>query len=83
MRPINVEKLIGHRIDISDSYYCPTEDEVLDDYLRVAMSLLLQNENLLKDRLMQFRQKVIMIKLSSIQKILDKIEEISSNKKSI
>ena len=39
MRPINVEITMGHNIGISASYYKPTEQEVLEDYLR-AVDLL-------------------------------------------
>jgi integrase len=31
MKPINVEKLISHSIGISNSYYRPTENEILED----------------------------------------------------
>ena len=34
MRSINIEKLMGHSIGISDSYYRVTEDELLEDYLK-------------------------------------------------
>ena len=36
MRPINVEITMGHNIGISASYYKPTEQEVLEDYLRAV-----------------------------------------------
>jgi hypothetical protein len=34
MKPINVETLMGHSTGVSDSYYRPTEKELLEDYLR-------------------------------------------------
>ena len=34
IRSINIEKLMGHSIGISDSYYRITEDELLTDYLK-------------------------------------------------
>ena len=34
MKPINVELLMGHSIGISDHYYRPTENELLEDYLK-------------------------------------------------
>lgn len=43
MRPINVETLMGHSTGISDSYYRPTEKELLDDYLN-AVPLLTISE---------------------------------------
>jgi hypothetical protein len=45
MKPINVEILMGHSTGISDSYYKPTEKEVLDDYLKSANSLTLNHDD--------------------------------------
>jgi integrase len=39
MKPINVETLMGHSTGISDSYYRPTERDLLDDYLKVVDQL--------------------------------------------
>ena len=36
MRPINVETLMGHSTGISDSYYRPTDKELLEDYLNAV-----------------------------------------------
>ena len=36
MKPANVEVLMGHSIGISDSYYRPTERELLEDYLKAV-----------------------------------------------
>lgn len=36
MKPANVELLMGHSIGISDSYYRPTERELLEDYLKAV-----------------------------------------------
>jgi integrase len=36
MKPINVEILMGHSVGISDSYYRPTEGELLEDYLAIV-----------------------------------------------
>ena len=33
MKPINIEKLMGHSIGISGSYYRATENELLEDYV--------------------------------------------------
>jgi hypothetical protein len=35
MKPINIEKLLSHSIGISNSYYRPTGNELLEDYLKV------------------------------------------------
>lgn len=39
MRPANVEVLMGHDIGVSESYWRPTEKELLEDYLK-AIPLL-------------------------------------------
>jgi predicted nucleic acid-binding Zn-ribbon protein len=44
MRPINVEILMGHSTGISDSYYRPTETELLQDYLKAVDSLTISPE---------------------------------------
>jgi seryl-tRNA synthetase len=44
MKPINVEATMGHDLGISQSYWKPTEREVLEDYLK-AVDLLTINNN--------------------------------------
>lgn len=44
MKSINVEILMGHTIGVSDSYYKPTEKEILEDYLK-ATSILTISKN--------------------------------------
>ena len=39
MKPINVEIMMGHDIGLSESYYKPTEHEVLQDYLKAIDNL--------------------------------------------
>ena len=48
MRSINIEMLMGHSIGISDSYYRPTEDELLDDYLKAIPFLTISDEHRLQ-----------------------------------
>ena len=42
MKPINVETLMGHSTGISDSYYRPTENDLLDDYLKIVNHLTIR-----------------------------------------
>jgi hypothetical protein len=44
MKPINVEATMGHDLGISESYWRPREDEVLQDYLK-AVDLLTINDD--------------------------------------
>jgi hypothetical protein len=46
MRPINVEITMGHDLGISESYWRPTEAEVLEDYLKAVSLLTINGENL-------------------------------------
>lgn len=44
MRSLNIELLLNHSCGLSDSYYRPQENEILDDYLK-AIDLLTINKN--------------------------------------
>ena len=44
MKPINVEILMGHSVGIDDSYYRPTENELLQDYLKATDALIMSRE---------------------------------------
>jgi hypothetical protein len=48
MKSINIEKLMGHSIGISDSYYRATENELLEDYLKAVPLLTISSENRLQ-----------------------------------
>ena len=45
MKSINVEILMGHTIGVSNSYYKPSEREILDDYLKAINILTINNNN--------------------------------------
>lgn len=57
MKPINIEKLLSHSIGISNSYYRPTENELLNDYLKVVDLISLDKENKLQIQLQEFKEK--------------------------
>ena len=57
MKPINIEKLMGHSIGISGSYYRATENELLEDYLKAIDSLTLNDSNVLKKQAVQSEKK--------------------------
>src|SRR5215813_3502360 len=48
VKPINVEILMGHSVGISDSYYRPTENELLQDYLKSVDALTISEEKQLR-----------------------------------
>lgn len=45
MKSINVELLLGHNIGLSNSYYMPSENELLEDYLKAVDSLTINKTN--------------------------------------
>jgi integrase len=60
MKPINVETLMGHSVGISNSYYRPTEKDLLEDYLKIADHLTLNNDKqLLQKQVAELKQKGI------------------------
>jgi hypothetical protein len=51
MKSINIEKLMGHSIGISDSYYRATDNELLDDYLKAVPTLVTSDEYRIKKQM--------------------------------
>lgn len=60
MKPINVETLMGHSVGISDSYYRPTETELLEDYTKAIPLLTFNKEK-------QLSQEVEKLKVGNEQ----------------
>jgi integrase len=60
MKPINIENLMGHSIGISDSYYRPTENDLLQDYLKCIDALTIQkDETKLQEQVKDLKEKSI------------------------
>jgi site-specific recombinase XerC len=60
MKPINIEKLLSHSIGISNSYYRPTDTELLEDYLKAVGSLTINkinNNETLEKEIDELREK--------------------------
>jgi hypothetical protein len=57
MKPINIEKLLSHSIGISNSYYRPTDTELLEDYLKVSDLLMIDKQGKLQTELYKYEQK--------------------------
>ncbi|MDN5845149.1 MAG: tyrosine-type recombinase/integrase [Candidatus Nitrosocosmicus sp.] len=83
MKPINIEKLMGHSTGISDSYYRATENEMLSDYLIAVDSLTINEENRLKHQINELSERndvnqyIITSKLMEKEKEIKKLEEKS------
>ncbi|MGB9169471.1 MAG: hypothetical protein WCB31_11145 [Nitrososphaeraceae archaeon] len=50
MKPANVEVLMGHSIGVSDSYYRPSEKEILEDYTKAVDFLTINNNQRILER---------------------------------
>jgi hypothetical protein len=58
MKPINIECLMGHSTGVSDSYYRPTENDLLLDYLKCVDALIIQkDETVLQKQVKDLQEK--------------------------
>jgi integrase len=57
MKPINIENLMGHSTGISDSYYRPTENDLLQDYLKCVDALTINDEKSLQNKVDELANK--------------------------
>lgn len=69
MRPINVELLMGHSVGLSDSYYRPTENDFLEDYLKAIPHLTVSEVEEVKTQ-MSVREKALEQKLAEMEQRL-------------
>ncbi|MGI0013450.1 MAG: tyrosine-type recombinase/integrase [Nitrososphaera sp.] len=53
MKPIDVETLMGHSTGISDSYYRPTETDLLNSYLTIAPHLTISETEVVKREMLE------------------------------
>jgi hypothetical protein len=53
MRPANVEVLMGHNLGLSESYWKPSERELLEDYLKAVPLLSINQDNMMLSRQVQ------------------------------
>jgi predicted DNA-binding protein len=59
LKPINVELLLSHNNGISNSYYRPTDTELLEDYLEVAdFYLTIDSQERLQNELSNIEKKM-------------------------
>jgi len=80
MKPINIEKLLSHSIGISNSYYRPTENELIEDYLKVSDLLQIDKQSQLEKELNQYQQKNQEESYLIKGKLQEKDEELQSLK---
>jgi hypothetical protein len=84
MKPINIEKLMGHSVGISDSYYRATENEMLEDYLLAVDHLAISNDYSLKRQIAEISKQrnnndlLIKAKLSEKEKQMELLRQRDS-----
>jgi integrase len=72
MKPINVETLMGHSTGISDSYYRPTEKELLEDYL-TAVPVLTVSEAEEVRRVSQLSREQLEGRLYQLEELVSRL----------
>lgn len=77
MKSINIEILMGRSLGLSDSYYRVTENELLEDFLKVQHSLLIDEKNQLQNQLSEYEVRNSQENYLIKGKLLEKEEEIS------
>jgi hypothetical protein len=76
MKPINIEKLMGHSVGISDSYYRATEMELLEDYKKVILQVTINKESKLKEKISIIQQDRLTNELQLNNSIIEKNREL-------
>jgi hypothetical protein len=57
MRSINKETLMSYSIGVSNSYYRPTYDELLNDFLKAIPFLTISDEHRLQEQVNELSEK--------------------------
>ena len=84
MKPINVEITMGHAIGLSESYYQPTQQEVLQDYLKAVDNLTISvDKTVLQKQVERIKQETKDNEYIIKGKLQEKDEEIRSMKEEL
>src|SRR5215469_15283898 len=84
MKPINVEITMGHNIGLSESYYRPTQQEVLQDYLKAVDNLTIGvDKAVLQKQVDRIKQETKDNEYVIRGKLQEKDEEIRSMKEDL
>jgi integrase len=67
------EMLLGHSIGLAGAYYKPTEDEMLDEYMKAADNLTINEENRLKKKV-----EMLTIEKSKVDQALSDIQDMKT-----
>jgi flagellar capping protein FliD len=84
MKPINVEKTMGHNIGVFRLYYKPTQREVMEDYLKAVEILTIDNDSAaLQKEVAELQQKSKDNEYIIRGKLQEKDEEMKSMKQQV
>ena len=78
------EMLLGHKIGLMSSYYRPTQDEMLSEYLKAVNNLTIEESNRLRKQITELEQKQSEIDLMKykhemeMNQINEKIEKMAN-----
>ena len=73
VKPINIENLMGHSTGISDAYYRPSENELLDDYLKAKA---IDNLTIDDARKLKIEVESLKAEISELEQKNKRIEEL-------
>ena len=76
MKPINIESLMGHSTGKSEPYYRPTENDLLQDYLKCIDALSVNDERTLQKKVEDLANKSKDNEYMVNAKLLEKEQEI-------
>jgi hypothetical protein len=83
---IGVETLMGHSTGISDSYYRPTENDLLDDYLKIVDHFTIRTESTFKAKVEQVKERgsmnedAITTLSDQVMKLMVELQEIKKQR---
>ena len=76
MRSLHIEMLLGHNVGVTKSYYKPSEQEVLQDYLKAVDLLTIGEETKLNSRIIVMLEKNRVQEYIINKKLMEKESEI-------
>jgi integrase len=68
------EMLMGHSIDLDDNYYKPSQEEVLQEYIKAIDLLTINEENRLKRKVVEL--KLNLDKFSELEEKMDRLSKM-------
>ena len=64
MKPLNISYLMSHDTGITQHYFKPKQEELLEDYLKVIDLLTINNkQKILEKQIMELREKVMIMNI--------------------